>query len=414
MTAGKVVIIGTLDTKGVELHYIKEIVEGSGLQTIVINAGTIGKPYFEPDISNASVAEAGGTTLTELIEQGDRGQAIDVMMKGSAEIVRQLFETGQVGGMISVGGSAGTTVGCYAMQVLPVGVPKIMVSTVASGDTSPYVGVKDITMMYSVVDISGLNRLSRTILANAAFGISGMVKGITQLTQSTQTQAEEKTLLGATMFGVTTACVTKAREYLEERGYEVLVFHATGSGGRAMEGLIESGYIKGVLDITTTEWCDELVGGVFGAGPLRLEAAGKAGIPQVVSVGALDMVNFGALNTVPAKFMGRRLYKHNPTITLMRTTREENRELGKIIAQKLNQTLGPTALFLPLKGVSAIDQEGQPFYGPEEDEALFQTLREEINPVSVTLVEVNQNINNEEFAVAMAETLIQMLEAKEN
>lgn len=411
MTAGKVVIIGTLDTKGVELHYIKEIVESSGLQTIVINAGIIGKPYFEPDISNTSVAEAGGTTLTELIENGDRGQAINVMMKGSAEVVRQLFAAGQVGGMISVGGSAGTTVGCYAMQVLPVGVPKIMVSTVASGDTSPYVGVKDITMMYSVVDISGLNRLSRTILANAAFGISGMVKGITQ---STQSQAEEKTLLGATMFGVTTACVTKAREYLEERGYEVLVFHATGSGGRAMEGLIEAGYIKGVLDITTTEWCDELVGGVFGAGPLRLEAAGKAGIPQVASVGALDMVNFGASDTVPAKFEGRRLYKHNPTITLMRTTLEENRELGKIIAQKLNQTLGPTALFLPLKGVSAIDQEGQPFYGPEEDEALFQTLREEINPVRVTLVEINKNINDEAFAVAMAETLIQMLEAKEN
>ena len=411
MTAGKVVIIGTLDTKGVELHYIKEIVESSGLQTIVINAGIIGKPYFEPDISNTSVAEAGGTTLTELIENGDRGQAINVMMKGSAEVVRQLFAAGQVGGMISVGGSAGTTVGCYAMQVLPVGVPKIMVSTVASGDTSPYVGVKDITMMYSVVDISGLNRLSRTILANAAFGISGMVKGITQ---STQSQAEEKTLLGATMFGVTTACVTKAREYLEERGYEVLVFHATGSGGRAMEGLIEAGYIKGVLDITTTKWCDELVGGVFGAGPLRLEAAGKAGIPQVASVGALDMVNFGASDTVPAKFEGRRLYKHNPTITLMRTTLEENRELGKIIAQKLNQTLGPTALFLPLKGVSAIDQEGQPFYGPEEDEALFQTLREEINPVRVTLVEINKNINDEAFAVAMAETLIQMLEAKEN
>ncbi|TGE39747.1 UPF0261 family protein [Desulfosporosinus fructosivorans] len=410
MTAGKVVIIGTLDTKGVELQYIKEIVEGSGLQTIVINAGIIGKPYFEPDISNVSVAEAAGTTLMELIEQGDRGQAIDVMMKGSAEIVRQLFQAGQVGGMISVGGSAGTTVGCYAMQVLPVGVPKIMVSTVASGDTSPYVGVKDITMMYSVVDISGLNRLSRTILANAAFGISGMVKG----SQSTQTQAAEKTLLGATMFGVTTACVTKAREYLEERGYEVLVFHATGSGGRAMESLIESGYIKGVLDITTTEWCDELVGGIFAAGPLRLEAAGKAGIPQVVSVGALDMVNFGSLDSVPGKFKGRRLYQHNPTITLMRTTVEENRELGKIIAHKLNQTLGPTALFLPLKGVSAIDQEGQPFYGPEEDEALFQTLREELNPVRVSLVEMNKNINDQEFAVAMAEKLIQMLEAKEN
>lgn len=408
MSAKTVVILGTLDTKGMELHYIKEIIEGSGLQTIVIDAGVSGKPFFEPDISNASVAEAGGRTLTELIEKGDRGQAIDVMMKGSAVMVRQLFEKGQVGGIISVGGSAGTTVGTYAMQVLPVGVPKIMVSTLASGDTRPYVGIKDITMMYSVIDISGLNRLSRTILANAAFAVSGMVNGITQ------NPTDEKTLLGATMFGVTTSCVTKAREYLEEHGYEVLVFHATGSGGKAMEGLIESGYIKGVLDITTTEWCDELVGGVLGAGPLRLEAAGKAGIPQVVSVGALDMVNFGPLDTVPVRFKDRHFYQHNPTITLMRTTVEENQKLGKIIAQKLNQALGPTALFLPLKGVSAIDQEGQPFYGPEEDEALFQTLREEINPSSVRLVEMNQNINDEEFAIAMAEKLIQMLEAKEN
>lgn len=408
MTAKKVVILGTLDTKGVELHYIKEIIESTGLQTIVIDAGVNGKPYFEPDISNVAVAVAGGRTLTELIEKGDRGQAIDVMMKGSAEIVRQLFEKGQVGGIISIGGSAGTTVGSYAMQALPVGVPKIMVSTVASGDTRPYVGVKDITMMYSVIDISGLNRLSRTILANAAFAVSGMVNGITQ------SPAEEKTLLGATMFGVTTACVTKARAYLEERGYEVLVFHATGSGGKAMEGLIEAGYIKGVLDITTTEWCDELVGGVFSAGPLRLEAAGKVGIPQVVSVGALDMVNFGSFDTVPDKFKERRLYKHNPTVTLMRTTVEENQLLGKIIAHKLNQALGPTALFLPLKGVSAIDQEGQPFYGPEENQVLFQTLREGINPSSVTLVEMNQNINDDEFAIAMAEKLIQMLEIKEN
>lgn len=408
MSAKKVIIIGTLDTKGMELHYIKEIIEGNGLQTIVINAGVIGEPYFEPDISNASVAEAGGTLLTELIEKGDRGQAIDVMMKGSAEIVRQLFESGQVGGIISVGGSAGTTVGTHAMQILPVGVPKIMVSTLASGDTRPYVGVKDITMMYSVVDISGLNRLSRKILANAAFAIAGMVKGITQ------NPVEEKTLLGATMFGVTTACVTKAREYLEEQGYEVLVFHATGSGGKALESLIESGFIKGVLDVTTTEWCDELVGGVLSAGPLRLEAAGKVGIPQVVSVGALDMVNFGPFDTVPEKFKERHLYRHNPTITLMRTTVEENRKLGKIIAQKLNQALGPTALFLPLMGVSAIDQEGQPFYGPEEDGALFQTLREEINPSRVTLVEINKNINDEDFAIAMAKNLIQMLEAKEN
>ncbi len=402
----RVAILGTLDTKGQEFKFIKDIIEAQGVKTIVLDAGIKGKPYFEPDISRNEVAKAGGIELDKLIERNDRGKAIDVMTKGASKIVLDLYEEGEIGGIISLGGTAGTTIGTYAMQGLPVGVPKIMVSTVASGNTRPYVGVKDITMMYSVVDISGINTLSSKILANAAFAIAGMVKG------DQPTLAQEKPLIGATMFGVTTPCVTKAREYLEERGYEVLVFHATGTGGRAMESLIESGFIKGVLDITTTEWCDELVGGILAAGPNRLEAAGKAGIPQVVSTGALDMVNFGPFDTVPEKFKDRNLYKHNPTTTLMRTTKEENEKLGEIISEKLNMTQGPTALFLPLKGVSLIDVEGQPFYGPKEDSVLFETLREGIDKSKVEIIEMDMDINNEEFALAMAKKLISMLEEK--
>ena len=400
----KVVILGTLDTKGAEFKFIKDIIEAQGIPTLVINAGVLGEPHFPPDIANTDVAEAGGTPLADLIKANDRGQAVDVMMRGAAKIVAELEKQDQVAGIISLGGTAGTTIGSYAMRALPVGVPKLMVSTVASGDTRPYVGNKDIAMMYSIVDISGINSISNKILANAAFAIAGMAKGVTPAL------AEEKPLLGATMFGVTTPCVTAAREYLESKGYEVLVFHATGTGGASMEDLVTAGFIKGVLDITTTEWCDELVGGVFNAGPHRLEAAGKMGIPQVVSTGALDMVNFGAMDTVPAQFKDRNLYKHNASVTLMRTTVDENRQLGEIIAGKLNMAQGPTALFLPLKGVSLIDAEGQPFYGPDEDQALFEALRKNIDRNKVELIEMDNNINDAAFALAMAQKLIDMLE----
>lgn len=400
----KVAIVGTLDTKGEEFKYVKEIIEGEGLETIVIDAGVMGEPYFEPDISRDQVAIAGGDKIEKLVEAADRGHSMEVMSDGAAVIVEELFEEGEVAGIISLGGSAGTTIGTTAMQTLPVGIPKVMVSTLASGDTRPYVGIKDITMMYSVVDILGVNSLSSKILANAAFAVAGMVKG------KKPQPKEKRPLIAATMFGVTTPCVEKAREYLEEKGYEVLVFHATGTGGRAMENLVEDGFITGVLDLTTTELCDELVGGVLSAGPDRLEAAGKEGIPQVVSTGALDMVNFGPMDSVPEKFKDRNLYKHNPTVTLMRTNVEENKKLGEIIAKKLNQTQGKTALFLPLKGVSMIDAEGQPFYGEEEDKILFETLRENIDQDKVELIEKDLHINDEEYALAIAKKLIEMIE----
>lgn len=399
-----ILLIGTLDTKGAEYAYVRDLIIGRGHQVLTLNAGVVGEPAFTPDISAAQVAEAGGSSLAQLRAQADRGAALEVMTRGASKLAAQLHAEGKFDGVLALGGSGGTAIATAAMRELPVGLPKVMVSTVASGDVQPYVGVKDISMMYSVVDIAGLNRLSRRILANAA----GMVCGAVE---QEMPAAADKPLITATMFGVTTPCVTMVREQLEQAGYEVLVFHATGSGGRAMESLIDSGFITGAADITTTEWCDELVGGVLSAGPHRLEAAARAGIPQVVSCGALDMVNFWAMETVPQQFKERTLYKHNANVTLMRTTPQECAELGRIIASKLNQATGPTALFIPLKGVSAIDQEDQPFYLPEADAALFEALRRNIRP-PVELVELDLHINDPEFAVAMAERLLAMVAAK--
>lgn len=402
-----IALLGTLDTKGREFDFVKQIIEKRGHKTILIDAGILGPPAIEPDITREEVALKGGSTIEELISKKDRGHAISLMSKGACIIVEELYKEGKIDGIISLGGSGGTALATAAMRMLPVGFPKVMVSTMASGDTRPYVGVKDITMMYSVVDISGVNKLSSHILVNAAGAICGMVESKAPEINKT-INGKEKPLVGATMFGVTTPCVEKVHSILEENGCEVLVFHATGTGGMAMESLIESGFINAVADITTTEWCDELVGGVLSAGPTRLEAAGKIGIPQVVSVGALDMVNFGPIDTVPEQFKGRNLYKHNPTVTLMRTTVEENRKLGEIIAEKLNKAKGPVVLFIPLKGVSAIDKEGMPFYDPEADAVLFETLKKHLKP-NIEVRELNCHINDKEFAEAMANTLLKLI-----
>jgi uncharacterized protein (UPF0261 family) len=395
-------IVGTLDTKGIEFQFIKERIEASGTSTCVVNTGSLGEPHFEPDVSADDVAAAGGTSLQALQDGGDRGVAVAAMAEGAAKIIAELQSDGKVDGVISLGGSAGTTIGTTAMRAVPVGVPKIMVSTLASGDTSPYVDTKDISMMYSVVDIAGINSLSRQILANAAGAIVGMVNAEVP-------SAEDKPLIGATMFGVTTPCVTKARELLEDAGYEVLVFHATGAGGRAMEDLVKGGFIVGVLDATTTELADELVGGVLSAGPDRLEAAGDLGVPQVVAPGALDMVNFGPPDTVPEQFKDRTFYQHNPTVTLMRTTVEENAELGKIMGQKLSQAKGPTTVIIPKQGVSAIDQEGQPFYSAEAEAAWIENLKANLGD-NVTLIEMDNHINDDTFAEKLVETLLASLD----
>ena len=397
-----VLLIGTLDTKGREYAYVRDLIRARGLETFVLDAGVLGEPVFTPDSPASRTAEAGGSSLAVLREKRDRGHAIDIMGRGARALAVKLAAEGKVDGVISMGGSGGTSIGSTVMQALPVGMPKIIVSTMASGDVGPYVGVKDITMMYSVVDVSGLNRLSRRIFANAAGAIAGMV-------EQTMPKADEKPLIGATMFGVTTPCVDRVRERMEADGYEMLVFHAVGSGGRSFEALISDGVFDGVVDATTTEWCDELVGGVLSAGPERLDAAGKKGIPQVVSLGALDMVNFGPRDTLPAKFEKRNIYVHNPQVTLVRTTPEECAKLGEIIAEKLNKTTGPTALFVPLKGVSAIDVEGMPFHDPVADAALFGAIRAHLDRSKVELVELDMAINDPAFADAMVDRLQAML-----
>ncbi len=402
MSDRTVVLVGTLDTKGAEYAYLRDRLRAHGVGTLLVDVGTLEPPLTEPDIDRHTVAAAGGVDLDELVRERDRGRSVSAMASAAAALVRRLHEEGRCDGVLAAGGSGNTAIATRAMQALPVGVPKLMVSTVAAGDTRDYIGAGDVTLMASVTDVAGINQISARILANAAAAMAGMVQA------PPVALGEQRPLIAATMFGVTTPCVTTAREALEQRGYEVLVFHATGTGGMAMEGLIESGFIAGVLDITTTELCDWLVGGVLAAGPERLEVAGRKGLPQVVSLGALDMVNFGARDTVPPQFESRNLYVHNPSVTLMRTTSEECAELGRTIAHRLAGARGPVALFVPLNGVSAIDVEGGPFHDPAADEALFEALREN-RPEHVELHELEHNVNDPEFAIAMVDRLVEFL-----
>ena len=396
-----IAIVGTLDTKGEEFLFLCDEIRGAGLGTIVIDAGVVGPSPFEPDITRAEVARAAGTTIESLLAERDRGKSVEAMAAGAVAIIRELHEQGKIHGLISLGGSAGTTIGTAAMRALPFGFPKVMVSTIASGNTRPFVGTKDIFMLYPVLDIAGLNFISRRIISNAAAAIVGMVR------QERVDAAAQKPVVAATMFGVTTPCVTRARELLEQRGFEVLVFHATGTGGQAMEGLIADGLIQAVLDITTTELADELVGGILSAGPDRLTAAGKAGIPQVVAPGAIDMVNFGPMDSVPEKFRGRVLYAHNPNVTLMRTTSEECAELGRITGEKLNAARGPVVFVMPLGGVSAIDAPGKPFHSPEADAAYLAALKRYLDP-KVNLVELDAHINDDRFAGEVVTQLLRI------
>jgi uncharacterized protein (UPF0261 family) len=399
-----VALIGTFDTKGDEFCFLRDRIENAGLRTIMIDVGVLDRPRFQVAVSQAEVAAAANEDLASLKSERDRGRSITAMALGATVILRRLFERGSIHGAISLGGSAGTTIATAAMRALPHGFPKLMVSTVASGDTNPYVGTKDICMMPSVVDIAGLNHVSRRILSNAAGAICGMVAS------EAGSAPAEKPAIAATMFGVTTPCVTNARRMLEERGYEVIVFHATGVGGRAMEQLIEDGAFQAVLDITTTELADELVGGVMSAGPHRLEAAGRKGIPQLVCPGAIDMVNFGPAESVPIQFRSRKLYRHNPNVTLMRTSPEECVELGRITAMKLNRASGPVTVLIPLQGVSAIDKLGSPFYSQAALDAYRSALKEALSP-TVRLIEVDAHINDDSFAHGAAQLLMESLRA---
>jgi uncharacterized protein (UPF0261 family) len=378
----------------------------------VINAGTFPGGSELADIAADEVAEAAGSDLERLRTERDRGAAMATMADGAAVVVRRLFEEGRLDGLLAIGGSSGSSVAAGALQALPVGVPKLLVSTMASGDVGPYVGDVDVTLMYSVVDISGINRISRAVLGNAAAAVAGMAQRH-ERSRTAAPEGAQRKLVAATMFGLTTPAVDEAREYLTDAGYEVLVFHATGSGGRAMEALAASGMLDGVLDLTTTELADDLVGGVLTAGPRRLEAAGAAGLPQVVSTGALDMVNFGPRASVPEAFADRTFLVHNPTVTLMRTTCEEMAELGTRIGTKLAGSTGPVEVFLPLRGVSGIDVEGQPFADADADAACFAALRAAVEGSAVRVHEVDSAINDPGFGRAAAEALHRLVQQHE-
>jgi len=405
MAGKRIAVIGTLDTKGAEHAYVADCLREFGHEPLLIDLGTGGPATVTPDIAREEVAAAGGLDLAALVATGDRGVCVTAMSEAAPALLAKLASEGRVDGVISLGGGGGTALGTAAMRALPVGFPKLMVSTLASGNTAHYVASKDIVMFPSIVDVSGLNRVSRTLFRQAAAAIAGMVEA------GAASAAGDRPLVAASMFGNTTRCVELARCVMEQAGYEVLVFHATGTGGRTMETLVGDGLIRGVLDITTTEWADELVGGVLTAGPHRLEAAARAGVPAVVVPGCLDMVNFAARETVPARFEGRNFYIHNPQVTLMRTTPEENAALGRILAEKVNASTGPVRVLVPTRAISVIAAPGQPFHDPAADAALFAAIREHLDP-RIPLIEIDAAINDEVFAEACAEALLEMMENK--
>jgi uncharacterized protein (UPF0261 family) len=408
-----VALVGTLDTKGRDFAFLADRVRAAGAGVIVIDAGTGAPDGLIPDIDGDAVAAAAGASRAELRAASDRGRAVTEMGRGAAVVVADLVARGRVGGVLAAGGSGGSSIAGQVMAALPVGLPKLLVSTMASGDVSPYVGAKDVCIMYSVVDVAGINRISRLVLGNAAAAMAGMVAAQEQAARERaapgQAAAGDRPLVAASMFGVTTPAVDCARARLAELGYEVLVFHATGAGGRALEALAQARLVSGVLDLTTTELADDLVGGVLSAGPARLTAAGAAGLPQVIAPGALDMVNFGPPATVPDRFTGRLFFEHNPAVTLMRTTAAEMAELGARIGRKAVTAEGPTQVFWPDRGVSALDADGQPFRDQAADEACRAALDRELTAAGRTLQRVDAHINDPAFATAMADRLHQMI-----
>lgn len=389
--------VATMDTKGAEILYVAQCARRAGADVVVVDVGTQASPQGRADVMREAVAACHADGANAVLGHTDRGQAVTAMSQALCAFLIGECAQGKVSGVIGIGGSGGTALIAPAMQALPIGLPKLMVSTVASGNTAPYVGGSDIAMMYSVVDVAGINRVSRQVLGNAAHAIAGMAA-------HSVAQSEARPTLGMTMFGVTTPCVTTVREALEKEGYDCLVFHATGTGGQAMEKLVESGLIDGVLDITTTEVADEVVGGVFPAGPERFDRILARGIPYIASLGALDMVNFGAKNTVPPQFRDRKLHVHNAQVTLMRTTPEENRCFAVWMAKKWNRSTRPMRVLIPEKGVSLIDAPGQPFYDPEADRALFDALEKNLEQTSDRrIVRLSHNINDPAFAQALVD-----------
>jgi len=403
----RVLMLGTFDSKGEEYAFLRERILENGCEVVSINAGVDGSTdLFPVDVEADAVAEAGGDSLTSLRAKRDRGNAMSVMNAGAAVLVRKMYDDGRFDGIIGMGGSGGTGIVTSAMRTLPLGVPKFCVSTLAAGDVSPFVGTKDIVMMPSIADVSGINRISRTILSRAAGAICGMVN-------STIPEAtSERPLIAASMFGNTTTCVDACREALDKAGYEVLVFHATGTGGRVLESLATEGLVDAVFDITTTEWADELCGGILTAGPDRLDGAGKSGLPHLIVPGCIDMCNFGSMASIPDRFKtgNRNFYEWTPEVTLMRTTEEENRQLGKIFAAKANASTGPVAFLFPLQGVSMLDADGDRFCDRDADQAFFAAVRENIRD-GIRVEEIDANINDPEFSARAVEIMLELIAA---
>lgn len=401
-------MIGAFDTKGEEHAFLRERILELGCEVVTMNLGVMGTTTaFPVDIESWDVASSGGEALAALQEIGDRGKAMQIMSFGAAYHAEKLHREGAIAGVIGMGGGGGTSVISAAMRALPLEIPKVCVSTMAGGDVSAFVGVSNLTMTPAIVDIAGLNRISRTIFTQAAGAICGMVRA--KIPES----SNDKPLIAASMFGNTTECVTACQKELEAKGYEVLIFHATGAGGRTMESLASQQLLAGVLDLTTTEWADEICGGVLSAGPDRLSAPGRNGVPHLVAPGCIDMANFGPIDTVPATLRdaGREFYEWNPAVTLMRTNIEENRRMGEIFAKKLNAATGPVAVLLPLGGVSILDGEGERFCDPEADQAMFNALKSNLRD-GITVVEIDANINDAAFSAKAVEMMLELIEAR--
>lgn len=403
--AKPILIIGAFDTKGPEYAFLREQILRRGHKVLTVNTGVLGTTdLFPVDIESDEVIRSGGGDLTSLREKKDRGSAMAAMASGAAKLVKSLYDQGKFDGIIGMGGGGGSSVITTAMRELPIGLPKLCVSTMASGNTSPYVGAKDIVLFPSIVDVAGINRISRIIFTRAAGAICGMVDAIPSK------ELDDKPIIAATMFGNTTECVNMCREALSAAGYEVLVFHATGTGGKTMESLVNEGLVDGVLDITTTEWADELAGGIMSAGPDRLSAPGRKGIPHLIVPGCIDMVNFGPMDSVPQKYKDakRLFYQWNPAMTLMRTNLDENRRMGEIFARKANEAQGPVAFLIPLKGVSILDGDGQLFCDRAADNAMFDAIKKSLRK-DIPLVELDVNINDPKFASQAVGMMLEMV-----
>jgi uncharacterized protein (UPF0261 family) len=399
-----VALAGSLDTKAGEFAFARDLVKSQGVRPLLIDFGVLAEPVVEPDIRATEIARAGGAELEALRASRDKTEAMRAMSAGLAAVVKDLASEGRIHGILGMGGTGGTAIASAAMRGLPVGFPKVLVSTVGSGDVSPYVGAKDVTMMHSVVDVAGLNRISRQIFSNAVAAVCGMVKA------GKVSSASDRPVVAASMFGNTTPCIDRARAALDARGLEVLVFHATGTGGRTMQALAGEGQLDALLDLTTTELADEVCGGVFSAGVERTEIGARAAIPAVLAPGCVDMCNFWGPATVPERYRDRQLYEWNSNVTLLRTNREENVRIGELLAETANSCAGPVVVLIPLGGVSMLDSPGGAFWNPEAGRACFDALRRGLRP-GIRTIEMDSNINDPAFADRAVEELCNMRRA---